>query len=1048
MSSVVLSDEFFAKIAGWDVLKQARGALASGKVLSSEWNAPVLRGVVTEGSTSYRCGLVVKDAIDIENLCTCRNSRSWGTICAHSVAVGLHHLRSTQPLALAPSASTASQTPKPAAKAVPYQRVKRAGAGEGGVEAALHVIFPPNFHQALGRGKVMLYFEAAWEKGRTPLNALPGSESFSFEPEDGPVIDALESIAGDTPGMVQLNHAELASVLSKLKGHPRVTLGKSQALEVMTDPAPLEFKADLLNSGEIELELRTKLPADGLIKGDGFWLAERERLQPVQLPQAARALLTGPVRIARAQVPFFLSQDWPALTAHARIEANFRPEDFEVTAGAPGIHLELGGGLANLQARLRFEYGGKMLDADGGSQSDGLWLPDPANPKRYLTRNLEAEQQAKARLLRAGFTGPHPEGHFQLAGQNAVLAFFAREYYRLEREWVVTLDERLERSTEKNLERIEPKFEITPSGEQWFDLGVSYATGGGERFSPAEIQRLILSGQSHTKLKNGKFAIIDTGAVEELQEVLLDCAPRQHEKGYRIQSTQAGFLASALAETPGWKVQAPEKWRAKAAQHRGDLELEVPPLGQLEAVLRPYQKQGVAWMEFLRQSAFGGILADEMGLGKTLQTLAHLQSVVARSAASERKPWLVVCPTSLVFNWVAEAGKFTPELRVLALHGAKRQELFQKVTECDLVVTSYALIRRDLESYLAHEFDTVVLDEAQHIKNRQTQNAQAVKAIRSRLRLVLTGTPIENSVLDLWSIFDFLMPGYLGPAADFKERYEVPIVKEQDAGAQARLARRIRPFLLRRLKRDVARDLPEKIEQVSFCELSGDQQEVYQQLLQSTRQEVLSAVGGQGLQKSRMVILTALLRLRQACCDLRLLKLANVPASSSGKVEMFQELLQEVLDGGHRVLVFSQFVEMLQLLRESLEAQEIRYSYLDGSTSDRGKVVQEFQNDSGIPVFLISLKAGGVGLNLASADTVIHFDPWWNPAVEAQATDRAHRIGQTRVVTSYKLITRGTVEEKILNLQQRKKELVAATLSGEEEFTGALSWEEIQGLLE
>ncbi len=338
----------------------------------------------------------------------------------------------------------------------------------------------------------------------------------------------------------------------------------------------------------------------------------------------------------------------------------------------------------------------------------------------------------------------------------------------------------------------------------------------------------------------------------------------------------------------------------------------------------------------------------------------------------------------------------------------------------------------------------MVLDEAQHIKNRQTQNAQAVKAIRAPHRLVLTGTPLENSVLDLWSIFDFLMPGYLGAAKDFRERYELPITREKNADAQARLARRLRPFLLRRLKRDVAKDLPAKLEQVSFCELTDDQRAVYRQVIEASRQEVLAAEPGSG--KSRMVVLNALLRLRQVCCDLRLLKLENAdPTTASGKLDLFGELLEEILDGGHRVLVFSQFVSMLTLLRAALEAEGVEFGYLDGSTTDRAAVVTRFQQTQ-VPVFLISLKAGGVGLNLSGADTVIHFDPWWNPAVEDQATDRAHRIGQTRVVTSYKLIARGTVEEKILQLQSRKREIIQATLGSEEGLVAALSWADIQGL--
>jgi SNF2 family DNA or RNA helicase len=552
-------------------------------------------------------------------------------------------------------------------------------------------------------------------------------------------------------------------------------------------------------------------------------------------------------------------------------------------------------------------------------------------------------------------------------------------------------------------------------------------------------------------LKNGRVAIIDTGAVEELQQFLLDASPEQRSGKYRLGNAQAGFLESTL-EQQGWTAQAPQSWRERARQQSGEAKLECPPLGDLETVLRPYQKQGVAWMSFLRANGFAGVLADEMGLGKTLQTLALFRATQAAGGLSERAPHLVICPTSLVFNWMAEAEKFAPQLKVLALDGPNRHKLFDQIPKSDLVITSYALIRRDWERYAGLEFDTVVLDEAQHIKNRATQNAQAVKAIRSKHRLVLTGTPLENSVLDLWSIFNFLMPGYLGSAKDFKERYEGPITREKNADAQARLARRLKPFILRRLKRDVARDLPEKIEQVTFCELNEEQRALYQQVMEFSRKEVLEAVGAQGLGKSRLVIFNALLRLRQICCDLRLLSLSRDGGESaapnsreiSGKTEAFDELLQEIVDGGHRVLVFSQFVSMLKLIEERLREQEIEFCYLDGSTTNRRDVVEKFQSGSA-PVFLISLKAGGVGLNLTGADTVIHFDPWWNPAVEDQATDRAHRIGQTRIVTSYKLITRGTVEEKILTLQQKKRDIIKATL-GEEQFTDALNWDEIREL--
>ena len=1068
--------------AGWDVMKRARAYLEQGEVLSSHWSPPLLRGVVQAGEVSFRASMVIKGEIDIENLCTCREAREWGKICAHGVAVGLHWLKAQKPAtvpAAARSAVGGVQTRIPAKQASALQR------DTAGEPAELFIILPPNVDQAIARGKVMLVFEAKWSGGRCPLSALPKGRSFAFSPQDNAIIEQLETLTnGETPALLQMETKDFAALLPALAEHPNITLGKANEVTVTKTPLKLPLRATLEANGEIVLALKEKATAFVMV---GDWAWQKQTFQPLGLPLAAKEVFRAPVRVPRSQVPQFLSQNWPQLQAAGGAEANFKLEDFTLEPQAPRFLLELKGGLAQLGALLQCAYGPRIMTLGVTAPDESVWLPDPEVPTRYSTRDLSAERAALARLQRSGFSGPDAQGKMQLLGQNAVLNFFAREFAKLQHEWSVTLDEQLEHRTMKNIEWVEPQFQITSSGVQWFDLGVVFASSGGETFSPADIQRLILTGQSHTRLRNGKMAVIDTGAVEELQEVLLDCAPEQHAQGYRITSQQAGFLEATLRQHTDWRVQAPAAWRDRAAKQSGEAKLECPPLGDLETVLRPYQKEGVAWLGFLRDNGFGGILADEMGLGKTLQTLAFLNSLrnaecgmrsepeaapAAIPHSALRAPHLIVCPTSLVFNWVAEATKFTPELKVLALHGPDRHARFEQIQTHDVVVTSYALIRRDAERYRELEFDTVALDEAQHIKNRQTQNAQAVKAVRARQRIVLTGTPLENSVLDLWSIFDFLMPGYLGTAQDFRERYELPIAKEQDSRAQARLARRLRPFMLRRLKKEVASDLPAKLEQVSFCELTPDQRSVYQQVIEASRKEVLEAVGAQGVAKSRMVVLTALLRLRQVCCDLRLLKLEKrsdgvtesgsdaktgsapqdsstptLPSSSSGKLDMFGELLEEVIDGGHRLLVFSQFVGMLTLLKEKLTAEGIEYCYLDGATTNRAGVVERFQSNAEIPVFLISLKAGGVGLNLTGADTVVHFDPWWNPAVEDQATDRAHRIGQTKIVTSYKLITRDTVEEKILLLQNRKREVIQATIGGEEEFAAALNWEEIQELL-
>ena len=1037
---VVLTEALFVKLAGWEAVKHARALLASDRVLSSEWQPPLLRGMVQEVATAYRAGLVIKGDSDAENVCTCRESRQRGVICAHSIAVGMHHLKS-----LAPAVAQAEK--KPATKSA-AKSLRRAADGENGEPLELFFILPPNFAQAVAKERIMLCIEGKWRQGRVPLNALPTGAAFALSEKDSALLDAIEKLSGgEAPAMLSLNAAQLAELLLKLAGHTGVTFGRAQNAVISDEPLRPAVRAALEASGEIVLRMSEALPAGGTHVGSA-WIFSGQKLQPLGIPESLEKLIEAPLRIPRTRVPQFLNLDWPELVAGCDLEADFTPEDFTLESARPRFKLNLAGSLTMLQAKLDCFYNTTAVTPGVAGKNEALWLADPYSLTHYGTRNFDAERAAVARLLNQAFTGPDAKGFFQIKGQNAVLNFFAREYPRLQKEWDVTLEERLERTTQKDLERIEPRFEITSSGEQWFELNISYETGGGrgEPVAPADIQRLLLSGQSHTRLKNGKFALVDTGAVEELQEVLLDCAPRQHSDGYRIGNVQAGFLDNTLRVQNGWQVQAPATWTQPAAQQRGEVKLGAPPLGELETVLRPYQKDGVAWLHFLRSNSFGGILADEMGLGKTLQVLALLNAL--RSSGSATKPSLVVCPTSLVFNWAAEAAKFTPALRVLALHGSQRRELFPQIAQHHLVITSYALLRRDAENYRGTEFDTVVLDEAQHIKNRQTQNAQAVKAIHAQHRLVLTGTPIENSVLDLWSVFDFLMPGYLGNAQDFRERYEQPIVRDKNVAVQNRLARRLRPFMLRRLKREVAADLPEKIEQVSYCELNESQRAIYQQVLDASRREILSAVDANGSAKSRMVVLTALLRLRQICCDLRLLEaLGDKAPETSGKLEMFDELLEEVLDGGHRVLVFSQFTTMLALLRERLTASGIEFSYLDGSTKDRAQVVEKFQRDARIPVFLISLKAGGTGLNLTGADTVIHFDPWWNPAVEAQATDRAHRIGQKNVVTSYKLITRGTVEEKILNLQNRKRTLTQGLLGGEEQLVESLTWDEINDLL-
>jgi len=459
----------------------------------------------------------------------------------------------------------------------------------------------------------------------------------------------------------------------------------------------------------------------------------------------------------------------------------------------------------------------------------------------------------------------------------------------------------------------------------------------------------------------------------------------------------------------------------------------------LKAQLRPYQEQGFHWLWFLHEIGSGGVLADDMGLGKTVQTLALLLAVKNEDAKIEgkRKPFkaLIVAPTSVVTNWLREMEKFAPSLRHALWHGAERRERQDELEDADVVVTSYALLRRDEEMLKEIDWRYVILDEAQQIKNPLSATARAAKRLRADRRLALSGTPIENRLSEIWSIFDFVSPGLLGPLDKFEERYSRPIDAGDKAAAE-RLRATIHAFILRRTKAEVARDLPEKIETDQFCELTGEQAALYAAVLKEVRAQVMGEVERHGLARSHIQILAGLTRLRQAACDPRLLGLPReFTDEDSGKLVALRELVQTSIAGGHRVLVFSQFVSMLQLVKRAMDEDRVGYEYLDGSTKDRAARVENFQSDDGPPVFLISLKAGGSGLNLTAADTVIHFDPWWNPAVEDQATDRAHRIGQTKVVTTYRLIAKGTIEEKILELAEKKRELVGAVLA--EDMGGA-----------
>ncbi len=575
-----------------------------------------------------------------------------------------------------------------------------------------------------------------------------------------------------------------------------------------------------------------------------------------------------------------------------------------------------------------------------------------------------------------------------------------------------------------------------------YDVSLGFKAG---RASETQIRAALATGRGYIE-DGDKVFLIDAARIAQLEQAHRALAGEPAATGavgrHRIVKARAAEV-SALLEQVAPHFAAPETWRQRSRTLRDLTTLQRAPVPEwFTATLRPYQTLGVAWLWHLYQQELGGILADEMGLGKTPQALALLAAATAAvKPGKEARPHLVVVPASLMENWRRESARFAPQLRVFVHHGGQRLAE-RHFAEFDLVLTSYGTLARDTTLFESVEFELILADEAQHLKNRRTQAAQSLRAVRGRGRFLLTGTPLENSLDDLRSLFEFLMPGFLTKLPPGLKRDERNFHDE-------RLRQQTAPYILRRTKTSVAPELPEKIEQVIWCEPTAAQSALYRRVQEESEREMFD-LAAQGVSENqlRFATLTQLLRLRQVCCDPRLLKSAP-PNADSAKLDAFRELLAESIDEGHRMLVFSQFTSLLGLLREELDAQEVTYCYLDGSMTPKARqaAVDRFQSDDSVPVFLISLKAGGTGLNLTGADVVVHYDPWWNPAAEAQATDRTHRIGQTKVVTSYRLICSGTVEEKVMALQETKRALLADVFEASDAAARRLELADLRELL-
>lgn len=784
-------------------------------------------------------------------------------------------------------------------------------------------------------------------------------------------------------------------------------------------------------------------------------------LGPLQLPMPARTLaafLRAPVvsHEEAARVTQRLHETFPDLDVPTPV----RLERRDMARVRPTPVLLLTGDEFGNRARLRQRYGDFELPHDQQNRHSMLAR---GNTLWRIERDPDAEREAAHELTRLGLApewerpGDDPELYWRFPGLAASAhwyTFTRTEWPRLEEAgWLIQRDSDFHMDV---VEADDIHLDLDEQGRDWFGVSLGIDIDG-ERFDLLPLITELLTRTREPEqladehepvllpLPDGRQLAIAPARLYPLINTLHELFDRADDEQAQISRAQALRL-NELDDT-GYVVRGAQGLRQQLSQLRDGKTaraVQAPP--ELNVELRDYQLEGLRWLSLLRETGCHGILADDMGLGKTLQTLAHL--LREKQAGNLDRPALLIAPTSVISNWRREAERFTPSLKLLVLHGAYRAEYFDDIPDQDLVVTTYPLLARDRERLMQHDWYYAVLDEAQTIKNPRSKAARTARELTAEHRLCLTGTPMENHLGELWSQFHFLVPGLLGDERQFKRLFRTPIEKHGDTEVQQRLSRRVRPFLLRRTKEDVAAELPEKTDIERTLSLAPAQADLYETVRMAMDKRVRQALAQQGLARSQVTILDALLKLRQVCCDPRLLPAGSGYESNapSVKLQYLRELLPDLVEEGRRILLFSQFTSMLELIATELDALGIPWVRLTGQTRKRDAVIERFRQGEA-PIFLISLKAGGVGLNLAEADTVIHYDPWWNPAVETQATDRAHRIGQQKNVFVYKLVTEQTVEEKIIGLQQHKKALAEGIHSGENSSEPGFSEEDVRELL-
>ncbi|MFZ5439117.1 MAG: SNF2-related protein [Myxococcota bacterium] len=995
----------------------------------------------------YQVQLAPTDEGAIESLCNCESWNKYGSHCKHVVAAGLVYLARVR--ARAESAAVAG----PAGAANDADPVSLPALAKLENWLGLSALPDLEFHYRLtpapaatgGRIWVVDVRRADQAaKGPVQVKRIL-TQGTRVAPADERVLAQLSNHEVRYDSKVVLNDEELADVFEVMRA--RRVIYRGTALQFPHEPARPIIRLHNTPDGataRIEIgmpdESSVSLKDAIILPGRRTWAIVGQAAYPLEPdfpPRLLRKWLLEPsMSFPTTQLDRVLS----FFAAHLpRYRLSLQADGIDVDdTTEPHFVLTVEGRSDYVKAQLAARYGKSVtVPVSAVAQHLGYASGATDEGRKLYLRQEAVEKHAARQLLDRGFKFDEATLSFETHGDGAI-GFWSHGRSELPKAWEIYA---AQPPKVKVRAKLKPKIRVNMTSVNWFDLDAEFTTED-QSVDLGAVRMFLETGRKYIPLKDGTFAEADLDELKRVATLLEEAGALPGKTRTRLPLFHATALD--LLATLG-DVEIEGKARRAMAELR---EIDgIPPVKTpegLQAELRHYQEAGLSWLWFLFRHGLSGVLADDMGLGKTVQALSLLLKIKREQGSH---PSLVVAPTSVLPNWEREIERFAPELKFITWHGADRRENVEQLKHTDLVLTSYALIRRDLEELRKLNYRTVILDEAQNIKNADSATAQACKSMAADHRIALTGTPLENRLTELWSLFDFLMPGFLGNAESFHDRYEHPITVQGDAETRDRLKKRIHPFILRRLKTEVAKDLPPKTEVVTWVDMDAGQQALYREVLEESKRKVYDSIDKVGFAKSRISILSALMKLRQVCCDPRLLKLP--PGTSlppSAKLERFNELVDELVKEGHRALVFSQFTEMLEILTTTADEKQLKYMYLDGRTKDRMGKVDAFNAPDGPPVFFISLKAGGTGLNLTAADYVIHYDPWWNPAVEDQATDRTHRIGQTRAVFSYKLITRGTVEEKILGLQQRKRELAAGVLGTDQDIGKALTERDVEDL--